>query len=304
MKNSTPRSRRHRNPKNNKKEQQPAFFPKANDVKVQTKEESSFFQPKLEISPANDPQEKEADAVANNVVHGVKQQAAAGVQKKEQVSRMAEQEEKPKAKLQRMAEEEKADAKLQRMAEEEQADAKLQRAEMEEEAAPKLQRMGKEEEAAPKLQRMAREEEARPKLQRMAEEEQADAKLQKMEEKEEAAPKLQARTEGVEQKVATKRKKKEASDSLEQMIKASKGKGFALPFDIRTEMEAQFNVDFSEVRIHNDSEAIEMCEKIRAQAFAHGFHIYFNAGKYNPDTDTGKNLLAHELTHVVQQKGS
>lgn len=303
MKKSTPRSRRHRNPKSKEKEQQPAFFSRTSDTKVQTKEESNFFQPKLEISPANDPQEKEADAVANNVVHGVKNQQSAGVQKKEKVNRMAEQEEKPKAKLQRMAEEEKADAKLQREAKEEEAAPKLQKMGEEEEAAPKLQRMAPEEEARPKLQRMEKEEKADAKLQREAKEEEAKPKLQKKENEEEAAAKLQAKDSQGEQQTDPREKKKEASSSLEQMIKESKSKGFALPFDVRTEMEAQFNVDFSDVRIHTDMDAIEMCEMIRAQAFAHGFHIYFNAGKYNPDTDTGKNLLAHELTHVVQQKG-
>lgn len=301
MKKSTRRSRRQRNPKQKEGEQQPSFFSKSSD-KVQTKEESNFFQPKLEVSSANDPQEKEADAVANKVVQGAKQQASAGVQKKEKVNRMAEQEEKPKAKLQRMAEEEKS----------EEATPKLQKKEMEEDAKPKLQRMDKEDEANPKLQRMAREEEARPKLQRMEKEDKADAKLQRAAKEEEAKPKLQKKED--EKEAATKLQTKETTDeqdekkkastaTLEQMLKESKGKGFALPFDVRTEMEAEFNVDFSEVRIHTDMDAIEMCEMIKAQAFAHGFHIYFNQGKYNPDTDTGKNLLAHELTHVVQQKG-
>ncbi len=289
MKKSTPRSRRHRNPKTKEGEKQPAFFSKSSD-KVQTKEESGFFQPKLEISPANDPQEKEADAVANKVVHGVKQQQSQGVQKKEKVNRMAEKEE-PAAKLQRMAEKEEPAAKLQRMGKEEEPVAKLQRMAEKEEPAAKLQRMGKEEEPAAKLQRMAEKEEPAAKVQRMGKEEEPAAKL-----------KAQSKTESSE-KQSPQKQKKEATSTLEQMIQETKGKGFSLPNDIRTEMEAQFNVDFKNVRIHTGLDAVEMCEMIRAEAFTHGYDIYFNDGKYNPDTDTGKNLLAHELTHVVQQKG-
>jgi len=292
MKKSTPRTRRHRNPKPKEGEQQPAFFSKSTD-KVQTKKESNFFQPKLEVSSANDPQEKEADAVANKVVQGAKQHTTEGVQKKEKVNRMAEQEEQPKAKLQRMAEEEKS----------EEATPKLQKKEMEEDANPKLQRMAKEEEASPKLQRMEKEEQVDGKLQRAPKEEEAKPKLQKKEDDKEVTTKLQAKGNAGDQQNETNEKKKEPTTTLEQMLEESKGKGFALPVDVRTEMEAQFNVDFSDVRIHTDTEAIEMCEMIKAQAFAHGFHIYFNQGKFNPDTDTGKNLLAHELTHVVQQKG-
>jgi hypothetical protein len=266
MKKSTPRSRRHRNPKSNEGDQQSAFFSKTSDTKVQAKEEISFFQAKLEVSGPNDPAEKEADAVANNVVHGVKNQRTAGVQKKEKINRAAEKEEAA-TKLQRMAEEKEPKAKLQRATEpEEKPDAKLQRA------------------AEP-------EEKPEAKLQRAAE----------SEEKPEA--RLQAKKDANKKADDKKKKPKDTSTVMEQMIKESKGKGFALPNDTRTEMEAQFNVDFSNVRIHTGLAAVKMCEMIKAQAFAHGYDIYFNEGKYNPDTDTGQNLLAHELTHVVQQKG-
>ena len=77
----------------------------------------------------------------------------------------------------------------------------------------------------------------------------------------------------------------------------------ALPDDIRTEMEGKFNADFSKVRVHTGDKAVVMTNMLKAQAFTHGFDIYFNAGKYQPNTSLGKHLLAHELTHVVQQKG-
>ena len=69
-------------------------------------------------------------------------------------------------------------------------------------------------------------------------------------------------------------------------------------------MESSFGADFSRVRIHTNSSAVQMSQSLNAQAFAHGGDIYFNSGKYNPDTSQGKHLLAHELTHTIQQGSS
>jgi len=68
-------------------------------------------------------------------------------------------------------------------------------------------------------------------------------------------------------------------------------------------MENRFGTDFSEVKIHTGSQAIQMSRELNAQAFTVGNDIYFNEGKYNPSSDAGKHLLAHELTHTVQQNG-
>jgi len=68
-------------------------------------------------------------------------------------------------------------------------------------------------------------------------------------------------------------------------------------------LENKFGAPFKGVRIHTDPEAAKLCQSIQAQAFTHGYHIYFNQGKYQPHTTEGMRLLAHELTHVVQQKG-
>ncbi len=67
-------------------------------------------------------------------------------------------------------------------------------------------------------------------------------------------------------------------------------------------MERRFRVDFSSIRIHTDNNAIQMNRKLNAQAFTHGRDIYFGSGKYNYGTSSGKRLLVHELTHVVQQR--
>ena len=90
--------------------------------------------------------------------------------------------------------------------------------------------------------------------------------------------------------------------NIENSINSSRGSGSSLPTGTRTEMENSFGADFSNVRIHNDSSAVQMSKDLNAQAFTHGSDIYFNSGKYDTNSKSGKHLLAHELTHVVQQR--
>ncbi len=66
-------------------------------------------------------------------------------------------------------------------------------------------------------------------------------------------------------------------------------------------MEPRFGADFSGVRLHTDSDAAQLSQDLNAQAFTRGGDVYMGAGKYNPGTTAGNELLAHELTHVVQQ---
>jgi hypothetical protein len=68
-------------------------------------------------------------------------------------------------------------------------------------------------------------------------------------------------------------------------------------------MESAFGADFSGVRVHTGSEAVQMSQDLNAHAFTHGSDVYFNSGKYSPSTTEGGRLLAHELTHTVQQGG-
>jgi len=92
-----------------------------------------------------------------------------------------------------------------------------------------------------------------------------------------------------------------ANNDLETQLGISKGTGVPMPDDIRSFMEPRFGADFSDVQIHTDNEADDMNRQVNAYAFTHNQHIYFRAGKYNPESSEGKQLLAHELTHVVQQ---
>ncbi len=92
-----------------------------------------------------------------------------------------------------------------------------------------------------------------------------------------------------------------ASPFVLRQIQMSNGNGKSLPSDTNKFMSNAFGNDFSSVQIHNDSNAFQMNQKLGARAFTIGSDIYFNEGQYNPNSGRGKHLLAHELTHTVQQ---
>jgi hypothetical protein len=81
----------------------------------------------------------------------------------------------------------------------------------------------------------------------------------------------------------------------------SSGSGKPIEPSAKAFMEGRFGRNFNHVRIHNNSSSAEMADSIRARAFTHGSDIYFNRGEYEPETEEGRHLLAHELTHTIQQ---
>lgn len=91
---------------------------------------------------------------------------------------------------------------------------------------------------------------------------------------------------------------------IETSLKSSKGGGTPLPSTTQNEMSEGFGADFSNVKIHTGSQAVQMNQDLGAHAFTNGSDIYFNQGKFNPESKEGKHLLAHELTHTVQQGAS
>jgi hypothetical protein len=95
----------------------------------------------------------------------------------------------------------------------------------------------------------------------------------------------------------------EASPAFEQKLGNAKGSGNKLPSKVQMEMESGIGADFSEVNLHTDQEANSLSESINAQAFTSGKDVFFAQGKFNPETKDGKKLIAHELTHTVQQGG-
>lgn len=78
--------------------------------------------------------------------------------------------------------------------------------------------------------------------------------------------------------------------------------GTPLPADLRADMEGRFGHDFGDVRVHNDSAAHASAKSVNAQAYTVGSNIVFDSGRYDPASDAGKHMIAHELTHVVQQR--
>jgi len=84
-------------------------------------------------------------------------------------------------------------------------------------------------------------------------------------------------------------------------ISVRTGGGVPLPPALRDFMEPRFGADFGKVRLHTDASAAAQSAQLNANAFALGQNVYFGAGKYQPDTPAGKELIAHELTHTIQQ---
>jgi hypothetical protein len=145
---------------------------------------------------------------------------------------------------------------------------------------------------------------------------------------------LKKKKEKVKEEEATKRKKR-AKDSLQHLqqkvgnqtvqrlvvqrsqeagfnlddetgkrIQAERGSGESLESGVQANMGKSFDQDFSGVRVHTSSEADTLNREIGAKAFTTGKDIFFRSGAYDPDSQAGQHLIAHELTHVVQQGGS
>jgi hypothetical protein len=240
---------------------------------------SHLIQTKLTVGPAGDRYEQEADRVAEQVLtmplpSPARRGAGGEVQRQEEEELQAKPVAATITPLVQRQEEEDLQAKplVQRQDEEElQAKRWVQRQDEEELQAKRwVQRQDEEElQAKPLVQRQDEEElQAKPIVRR-----QADGGF-------------------------------EAGPELEGRLAARKGSGNPLSQETRAFMEPRLGADFSGVRVHSGSEAGQMSKELKAQAFTHGQDIYLGAGRYDPDTDAGKRLLAHELTHVVQQTGT
>ena len=244
-------------------------------------------QTKLSMGKPGDKYELEADKMADQVVNNKSGDGA--IQKKgdeeevQQKSLAADV--TPLVQKQEASEEENAQAKLQRK-EDEEVQAKGEEEEVQAKGEEEeVQAKGEEEE----VQAKGEEEEVQAKgeeeeVQAKGEEEEVQAKGEEEE--------VQAKSNGGGQDGA----------SVENRLRNGSG-GQKMDGDTQSEMEHGFGADFDNVRIHTDSEAQNMSQDIGAQAFTHGNDIYFNQGKYNPNSGEGKHLLAHELTHTIQQKG-
>jgi len=93
----------------------------------------------------------------------------------------------------------------------------------------------------------------------------------------------------------------ELSGNLESSVQSAKSGGQPLGGDVRGSMEQAFNADFSGVKVHTGGNADSLNRSISARAFTSGSDVFFRSGEYNPGSSSGKELLAHELTHTIQQ---
>ncbi|MEM6806758.1 MAG: DUF4157 domain-containing protein, partial [Bacteroidota bacterium] len=260
-----------------KKDGEGAFFSEgARDI-VSPKAEPFFspqtIQPKLKIGQPNDKYEKEADAMADKVVN---QLAGGNPQAAESNPTSTENNSSTKSPttVQRKCSECGKEEDVQKMEEEEVS--------MKEES---IQRKSifESNEDPPENNSIQR------KCATCAEKEQ----VQKMDAPQEES--IQQQSDGGESV---------ASPDLQNQLSASKGGGSPLPRDTADSMGSAMGADFSGVKIHTGSDAVQMNQGLGAQAFTHGSDIYFNEGKYDTGSSGGKKLLAHELTHTVQQGGT
>jgi hypothetical protein len=95
----------------------------------------------------------------------------------------------------------------------------------------------------------------------------------------------------------------EVSPDLEHDIHRERGAGHSLDQGVRRQMESSFGADFGGVRVHTDQKADSLSRDLSARAFTTGQDIFFRQGAYQPGSSGGRELIAHELTHVVQQGG-
>jgi len=264
------------NVKVQRQQQQPVqtFFRKAGEETFfGAKESSSFFsspiQAKLSVSSPDDPQEKEADAVADQVMR-MPEPAAAPAQKEEEKIQAKEEKEELQAKLQTPA------IAVQR---------KCEACEKEDRVQTKLYRM---------IQRS--EDSSISFADDAAGETTADYNINRKE--------LALHSSDIIQCSGRGPPAGSPQANFERSLSSSKGSGSPLPDTTKQFMESRFGADFSGVRIHTGSYAENLSTGIHAQAFTHGNDIYFNSGKYSPHTEAGGTLLAHELTHTIQQGAS
>ena len=243
-----------------------------------SKNDSGFFniQPKLKVGQPGDKYEVEADRVADEVVKSQSENQPFFAPAQTNSIQT-----KPNRFIQEKPIAESITPLIQRQEEEE------------EEAQAKLQDIT--------VQRQEEEEEEETLQMQPMEEEEEELQMQPIEEEEEE---LQMQVEEEEEEMMQAKADsplKEEYAKTEQLLNNSKGNGSSLDSGTQTQMEGSFGADFGGVKIHTDNAAIQLNKDLGAQAFTTGNNIYFNEGKYKPNSQNGKKLLAHELTHTVQQ---
>ena len=251
---------------------------------VQRLIKSGALQAKLKIGQPGDRYEQEADRVADAVMRMPEpqvQRQPIGEEEEEKIQTKPVNEQFVQRQIEEEEEEEEGELRRQPI-EEEQIQTnpvieQLVQRQIEEEEEEQVQTKPVTEQTTPLVQRQVEEEE--------------ELRRQTAEDEEVSEIGMKSLGNGTDK----------APEDIENILSQSKGGGSSLPDNIRSFMEQSIGADFSSVKIHNDGNAVQMSKNLNSQAFTHGSDIYFNRGKYNPSSSEGQHLLAHELTHVVQQ---
>ena len=96
----------------------------------------------------------------------------------------------------------------------------------------------------------------------------------------------------------------EVGGEMEAAIDGKRGTGRPLDDETRGQMEGGIGADFSGVRVHDDAQSHDLNRSLNSRAFTTGQDVFFGEGQYNPGSSGGQELIAHEMTHVVQQGGA
>ena len=270
---------------------------------VKRSKATDTLQAKLKIGEPNDRFEREADTVADRIM-----QMPESATNRRQPNDLSAGSAHSGGDVQTCAvqrqddEEETAQTfPLQRQVEEEEEmqPLSLQRQEEEEEEMQpfSLQRQEEEEEEMQPFSLQRQEDE---------EEEMQPSSLQRQEEEEEEMQpsSMQHQEEEQVQAKAAPRGRAQVTPRFESRLRALKaGGGRPLDAPVRTFMEARFGRSFENGRVHTDGAAGTIARQTNARAFTVGRHLVFGRGQYRPNADQGRRLIAHELTHVLQQRG-
>jgi hypothetical protein len=183
---------------------------------------------------------------------------------------------------------------VQRAEEDELQMKRIQRAEEDELQLSRIQREGEEDEIAlSRIQRAEEDELQLSRIQREGEEDELQlSRIQRAEEDELQMKRIQR--VGGEAGF-------DVSSDVEAGIQSQRGGGQPLPDNVRGSMEGAFGADFGNVRVHTGAESDTLNRSVQARAFTTGSDIFFREGEYNPDSSDGQRLIAHELTHTIQQ---
>ena len=252
------------------------FFAKAGggDFFAPVNHSSPSVQTKLTVNKPGDKFEQEADKMADKVM---RMPAPATPAKEEKIQRAV----LPEEKVQKKEEEKIQKATLPEEKVQKKEEEKIQKAALPEEKVQK-----KEED---RIQKATLPEE---KVQKKEEE-----KIQKATLPEE---KVQKKEEEKLQRDGGNGSPAVAADT-QSSIRSKTSGGQPLSTEARSYMEPRFNADFSNVRIHSDPESAGLSNQLSARAFTYQNHVFFSRDQYQPGTSEGKQLLAHELTHTIQQ---